>query len=202
MNSIQDYLNQTKLIVDAFPVRELENICDLIFDAYSKNRNIFIIGNGGSAATASHFAADINKNVMLHGRRPKVYSLVDNISSITAWANDTKYENVFVEQLKNFYTNGDLVIALSGSGSSPNIITAVQWAKESSATVIGLTGQKGFPLMQHSDVCIVIPSDIIEQIEDLHMVCLHALVMEMKQRFKEPVINNNSEVLVMSDKKK
>ncbi len=182
-NITKEYIKQMVEIINDFPLNNLSDFINCIGKAYEENRTIFVIGNGGSASTASHFAADLNKNVIFTGRRPRVIALTDQIGSITAWGNDTEYTNIFVEQLKNFYNQGDLVIALSGSGKSPNVLKAIKWAKIHSATIVGLTGIQGLPLKELSDVCIMVPSNKMEQIEDFHLVCMHAMIVSIREKY-------------------
>jgi D-sedoheptulose 7-phosphate isomerase len=170
---------------------QLSELADLDFDqvesillrARDEGRTIFIIGNGGSAATASHMANDLNKGVLVPGRlRFRAFALTDNVPLITAWANDTRYEQIFVEQMANFLRPGDVLIAISGSGNSGNIIAAVEWAHLEGAVTIGLTGGEGGRLRGLVDCCLVVPSGRMEQIEDMHLVLSHALCVSLRAR--------------------
>jgi glucokinase len=181
--SVSRYISDIQEISARIPLDDLTGMIELIGKAYEQDRTIFVIGNGGSASTASHFAADLNKNVIPNGRRPRVLALTDNVEAITAWGNDSDYADVFTEQLKNFFKEGDTIVAISGSGRSPNILNAVQWAKERSATIIGLTGPGGLPLKALSDVCVTAPTEMMEQIEDFHVIYMHAMVVGMRDRY-------------------
>ena len=182
-------MNASQYIASLQP--QLGELTDLDFDqvesillrARDEGRTIFIIGNGGSAATASHMANDLNKGAAVSGqRRFRALALTDNVPLITAWANDTRYEQIFLEQMANFLRPGDVLIAISGSGNSPNIITAVEWARLEGAVTIGLTGGSGGRLHGLVDCCLVVPSNRMEQIEDMHLVLSHALCVSLRAR--------------------
>ena len=125
------YLNQLKDLIDIFPHDRFEEIGRVLLEAYDHKRQIFVMGNGGSGTTASHFVCDINKGSCFeHEKKFKVVCLNDNIPTILAYANDLSYDKIFVEQLKNFLNEGDIVIGISGSGNSENVLHAVSYAKE------------------------------------------------------------------------
>src|SRR5438270_10666209 len=133
----------------AISIPQLERVLLLLEDAYHNGRRVFIMGNGGSAATASHFALDLSKNTITAGApRVKAISLTDHVPLITAWSNDTAYEHIFAEQLANMIEQGDAVIGISASGNSLNIINAINVAKGSHAVTIGLLGAKGGKIKQ------------------------------------------------------
>lgn len=155
----------------------------ILLHAREEGRNVFIIGNGGSAATASHMANDLNKGAAVAGqRRFRALALTDNVPLITAWANDTRYEQIFVEQMANFIRPGDVLIAISGSGNSPNVIAALEWARGEGAVTIGLTGGSGGRLLGLVDCCLLVPSNRMEQIEDMHLVLAHAICVSVRNR--------------------
>lgn len=161
------------------PVAE---IVEIIKSAVTSKKRIFLMGNGGSAATANHFTADFGKNAVKNDEgRPKLISLCANMSTVTAYGNDMGYENIFIEQLKNLLEPGDVVIAMSASGNSPNIIKAVRFAHEKKAVVIGLTGLQGGKLKEIADYNLNIESNSYEQIEDIHSMITHCLVYCFKQ---------------------
>lgn len=142
---------------------------------------IYTLGNGGSASTASHLALDLAKNV----RRPdrpnlRVFALTDNAGLLTAWANDQRYEDVFAAQLEAVVRPEDLVIAVSGSGNSPNVLNAVRVAKEHGATTFGITGFAGGKLLGAADDCVIVPSDNMQLVEDGHLAITHALVVLLR----------------------
>jgi D-sedoheptulose 7-phosphate isomerase len=164
----------------AVDFRQVEAI---LLRAREEGRTVFIIGNGGSAATASHMANDLNKGAAVAGqRRFRALALTDNVPLITAWANDTQYEQIFVEQMTNFFHPGDVLIAISGSGNSPNIIAALEWARNEGAVTIGLTGGNGGRLLGLVDCCLLVPSNRMEQIEDMHLVLAHAICVSVRNR--------------------
>ena len=144
------------------------------------------MGNGGSASTASHFACDINKGVV-NGleKRFRVVCLSDNIPTILAYANDQAYDAIFVEQLANFLTKNDLVIGISGSGNSTNVINAIQYANENSAITIGLTGFNGGELAKVAHQSIIVPSDDMQKIEDMHLIMVHMVMQILNEKLNE-----------------
>lgn len=182
-------MNASQYIASLQP--QLGQLADLDFDqvesillrARDEGQTIFIIGNGGSAATASHMANDLNKGAAVSGqRRFRAFALTDNVPLITAWANDKCYEQIFVEQMANFLRPRDVLVAISGSGNSPNIIAAVEWAHLEGAVTIGLTGGSGGRLQSLVDCCLVVPASRMEQIEDMHLVLSHALCISLRAR--------------------
>ncbi|MGH9922375.1 MAG: D-sedoheptulose-7-phosphate isomerase [Nitrososphaerales archaeon] len=154
----------------------IERIAKMLMDARKNGNTIYLIGNGGSGSTASHIACDLNKTSIVAGsNRFRAVSLVDNMPVILAWSNDVSYEDIFKEQLENFLQPNDIVIAVSGSGNSKNIIKAVSFAKTKGAKIIGLTGFNGGKLKQHADECLIIPSNEMYRIEDMHLMINHIL---------------------------
>jgi len=176
MNQISTYLTEMQHLLGRLPVGDITRAMHLIAEAFFDDRQVFLMGNGGSAATASHFACDLAKSTITSGRRRfRVISLTDNVPLITAWANDWGYEDVFAEQLANLVNPGDLVIAISGSGNSPNVLRAIELARDHAAMTIGLTGFDGGKLAGIVDVCIVVPSQSMPQIEDVHLILQHLI---------------------------
>ncbi len=171
------YLIELKDLLDYFPHEQFEEIANAIISAYNAEKHIFIMGNGGSGATASHFACDINKGCCLHLKKKfKVICLNDNIPTMLAYANDLSYSKVFVEQLKNFLQPDDVVIGISGSGNSENVLQAVSYAKEQGATTIGLTGFDGGRLAGMVDIPLVVTIHDMQKVEDVHMIVVHILM--------------------------
>ncbi|MAG36712.1 MAG: phosphoheptose isomerase [Dehalococcoidia bacterium] len=151
-------------------------VVDLLRAARQRGATIFLCGNGGSAATASHFASDLSKGANTPGHPPlRAISLTDNIPSLTAWANDTDYSKVFVEQLRTLSRPGDVLVAISGSGNSPNILAAARWARAHSLSVVGLLGNAQARLRPLTDLELVVPAPSIEQAEDARLVLEHAI---------------------------
>ena len=186
----KNYLTGLKAVLDRLPLAELEKLFTVIEEAHAAGKQIFVVGNGGSAATASHMMNDLNKGTLGHKgdapwKRFKVIALTDNVSLMTAWANDTDYNTVFSEPLKNLANRGDVLIAISASGNSPNIITAVEVAKQLGVKVLGLGGFTGGKLAQLADVCVVVPSNDYGPVEDVHMIIDHILVGYLYEKLKE-----------------
>jgi len=179
------YFKNYARVVAELPYAEIEGVADELHRAYQDGRNVFLFGNGGSAALASHFACDLGKGTAVPGQLPKrfrVLSLTDNAALITAWANDTSYDQVFAEQLRNFVQPADIAFGISGSGCSPNVLLALKAARESGAINIGLTGFQGGKMHAFCDRCIVIPSDNMQIIEDLQLGIAHALFTVLRHR--------------------
>jgi D-sedoheptulose 7-phosphate isomerase len=176
-NLSSDYLTQLKEVLDRFSHERFSEIASELVSAYDKERHIFIMGNGGSGSTASHFACDINKGTCFDmDRKFKVICLNDNIPTMLAYANDLAYHSVFVEQLKNFLQSGDVVIGISGSGNSENVIRAIDFAKEKGARTIGLTGFDGGKLARIVDIPFVVDINDMQKVEDVHMIVVHILM--------------------------
>ena len=169
-------------MVKAISLSHLETVLRLLEEAYRNGRRIFIMGNGGSAATASHFALDLAKNTIMPGApRLKAISLTDHVPLITAWSNDIAYEHIFSEQLANMIEPGDVVIGISTSGNSPNVINALNLAKQYRATTIGLLGAKGGKMKDMVDAYVLAPGQNIEQEEDAHMILAHVITRHMRE---------------------
>lgn len=186
----KNYINGLKGVLDRLPLKPVTEIIQAIEQAQNERRQVFVIGNGGSAATASHMMNDLSKGTLGHkGDAPwprlRVLALTDNVSLMTAWANDTDYDHVFSEPLKNLAQRGDLLIAISASGNSPNIIAAVQAAKDLGVTVIGLAGFGGGKLSKMADVSFVVPSDEYGPVEDAHMILDHIITSYLYEKLKE-----------------
>jgi len=185
----KDYIHGLKGVLDRLPLKPVEEIIQAIEQAQKERRQVFVIGNGGSAATASHMMNDLCKGTLGHkGDAPwprlRVIALTDNVSLMTAWANDTDYDRVFSEPLKNLAQRGDLLIAISASGNSPNIIAAVEAAKHLGVKVIGLAGFGGGKLSKMADVSFVVASDEYGPVEDVHMILDHILTGYLYEKLK------------------
>ena len=185
----RDYLNGLKDVLDRLPLQPIDEIIRAIEQARDEKRQIFVIGNGGSAATASHMMNDLCKGTLGHkGDAPwprlRVIALTDNVSLMTAWANDTDYNHIFSEPLKNLAQRGDVLVAISASGNSPNIIAAVEAAKQIGVTVLGLTGFGGGKLAKMADVSLVVPSDGYGPVEDVHMILDHIITSYLYEKMK------------------
>ena len=182
----QQYVADLKQSLDRLPWQTVAAIADVLERARLEQRQIFILGNGGSAATASHMACDWAKNTALPGRaRLRVMALTDNAALLSALANDLGYEGVFAEQLINLVRPGDVVIAISTSGNSPNVLKAIQVARASGAFTIGWTGGHGGQMAGMVDIALVVDSHCVEQIEDIHLIVEHMLTNALRQAIAE-----------------
>ena len=174
MERIQTYLDSLRQALDALSVADIRGVLDQIMEAYQQDRQIFIVGNGGSASTASHMACDLAKGTIVPGqKRLRVISLTDHLALMTDWGNDASYEDIFVEQLKNLLNPGDLVIGISASGNSANVLKAVAYASARGCPTIGLVGFGGGQLAQIATHSVVIESHQYGPVEDIHMILDH-----------------------------
>lgn len=179
---IYSYLNSLSEIMGLLEIENISKVIEALRETYINKRKIFVFGNGGSAATANHFVCDLGKNAIKDEKnRFKIISLCDNVSCITAYGNDIGYESIFEEQLKNLMECKDLIICISASGNSPNIIKAVDYAKKKKGIVIGITGFKGGKLKEISDINVNVSADSYEKIEDVHLIIMHIIVYWFKQ---------------------
>lgn len=187
MEYIQKYLDEIGQIVQNLPQADIARTIEILTQARTEGRRIFVFGNGGSAAMASHFACDLGKGTVQEGKtRFKVISLNDNVPLLTAYANDFGYEVVFAEPLASLAEPGDVAIAISSSGDSPNVLRAVDVARERGLTTIGITGFEGGRLKEKVDVCVIVPADsrhpdAMQHAEDGQWVVLHAIFVTIRQ---------------------
>lgn len=180
MEQIQFYLRDVSKLLAELPVETIRQVVDRVLEAYQNDRRLILLGNGGSAATASHLVADFQKMIYLAGGKPfRAMACTDSMPLVTAWGNDTDYANVFAEQVRTWAEPGDVVLAISGSGNSPNVLKAVDVARERGATTIGLSGFAGGALAGKVDLSIVVPSDNMQRIEDVHMILGHLFFWRM-----------------------
>ncbi|MEK6573752.1 MAG: SIS domain-containing protein [Chloroflexota bacterium] len=185
MDFINTYLTTLAQSVSALSRDDLRKVCDALMVAWREERTIFLIGNGGSAATASHMMNDLNKLTITPGkRRFRAIALTDNMPLVTAWGNDVSFAVSFAEPLRNFMRPGDTVIAVSTSGNSPNIIKAVEAAFEIGGTVIGLVGDVGGKLAEMADIVVRFPDPHQGRQEDGHLIMNHIIAGELKERLK------------------
>ena len=183
---IDDYLARLRVAIDSLPQDTIADLGELLLRAYRDGKHVFTLGNGGSASTASHMACDLAKNTIDRNmRRFRILSLNDNVSLLTALANDLGYENVFSEQLKNLIRAGDVLIVISASGNSPNVLAAIRYAQERSAEVAAIVGFGGGQAAQIADLAIVVDSDHYGIVEDVHLVLNHILVDYFKERLAD-----------------
>ena len=182
---VESYFGRLKSLLDAMPLDRIETMGEILFRAYRHGNQVFIIGNGGSAATASHMACDLGKNTIAANRpRFRVLSLSDNTALLSALANDIGYERVFSEQLQNLIRPGDVLIAISCSGRSPNILRAMRYARERAATTIAFLGFDGGEAFELADVAILVPAEEYGLVEDVHMILDHVLTGYFQERLE------------------
>lgn len=188
MEFIQTYISTLQLTMAQLPHLLIADVIDLLQHARRKGSQVFVLGNGGSAATASHFACDLAKNTRQEGLPHfRVIGLTDNMAMFSALANDEGYEKVFSEQLASLVKPGDVVIAISASGNSKNVINAAEAAQRYEATVVGFTGFDGGRLGQLANINIHVNSNIIEHVEDIHLILEHLIVKTIKEQVKSSV---------------
>ena len=171
---INNYFAQLKQAIDAMEIEEISNFVKIIETAKKTNKCVYIFGNGGSASTASHFVCDLNKGASYQKeKRHKVICLNDSTSTLMAYANDVNYDDIFVEQLRNFVEAQDVVIGISGSGNSVNVTKAIEFANECNAVTVGVTGYRGGKLKKVAMHSVNTNYDDMQISEDIHMVLVH-----------------------------
>jgi D-sedoheptulose 7-phosphate isomerase len=180
VNHVQDYYQSVSEALLKIPQEPVDQIITALKQARAEQRRIFIFGNGGSAANASHFVVDVIKSTVRPDRpRYKIICLNDNMPTVTAYSNDVSYDVIFSEPLAALAEPGDVAIAISGSGNSPNVLRAMDTAKEIGLARVGLTGYAGGKLKDKCDVCVIVPSDSMQVIEDAHLVILHSIFLSL-----------------------
>ena len=173
---ITTYVSELEETLARLPLGQIEETIEAVLAARERDSQIFVIGNGGSAATASHLAVDLGKGAsQASGKRFRVLSLTDNVPWMSALSNDLCYQDVFVEQLKNFARAGDLLLVFSGSGNSENVLRAVRYANSIGCSTIGFSGFQGGKLSEEAQTCLVVSSDHMGRIEDAHLVIQHII---------------------------
>jgi D-sedoheptulose 7-phosphate isomerase len=185
-----DYLRRMAAELGRLDPAEVQALADAVYARYEAGRFVFVVGNGGSGSNASHFTEDAGKCSLklpddladTGKKRLRVLSLTDNTAYITAWANDEGYERVFVEQLRNLASPGDLLVAISGSGNSPNILAAVEWANRNGLGTFGLTGYAGGKLRGLAQQSLHVPLDDMGMVETLHLAAFHWVVGDLHRR--------------------
>ena len=178
-NSITSYIDEQQHCMTLLKSKsdEINDICNQLLNARNKRKNIFVFGNGGSGSTASHFVSDLLKTAIVKKeKRFKAISLTDNVPVILAWSNDVSYDDVFIEQLKNHFSKGDILIGFSGSGNSKNIIKSLKFGKENNAYCIGFTGKSGGKMNKFCDICLKVPSQDMLTIESQHVMICHCII--------------------------
>ena len=197
MDAVTNYISMMEQVLRVMPKGLINQVIDVLHQARLNDRQVFIMGNGGSAATASHFACDLAKNTRKEGWPLfRVIGLTDNMALFSAYANDEGYENVFVQQLASLIRPNDIVIGISASGNSENVLRAIKLAKRIKAKTIGFTGFDGGQLGPLVDFDLHIPSNWIEVVEDLHLMLEHMICKTLKDRLQafdsHPALDLNS----------
>jgi D-sedoheptulose 7-phosphate isomerase len=185
--NFSDYKSYTQRALDSVDEREVERFIESIYEAYEREATIYVIGNGGSAANASHLAQDLAKGTcadMGQKKRIRALSLTDNFAFFSALGNDEGYDQVFLQQLRTFAREGDILISISGSGNSPNVLRAVEYANEVGMKTIGVTGFSGGKLREMVDECVHVPLDDMCTAESIHTIIFHYVILELQKRMK------------------
>jgi D-sedoheptulose 7-phosphate isomerase len=181
---VNSFLKQQELCIEKISQQTdlIIQVIDALTKARDKGKKIFTMGNGGSASTSSHFVSDLLKtSITKEKKRFEAISLADNIPVILAWANDVSYEDIFVEQLANFLSEGDVIIGFSGSGKSKNVIKAMEYGKKKGALCIGITGMSGGEFPKVCDLCFIVPSNDMLTIESIHVILCHCIVTAIRE---------------------
>ncbi len=189
MDVVQSYAWEIRVTLERLPWDEIRQVIAVLHQARLNGRQVFVLGNGGSAATASHFACDLGKGAALPGYPLfRAIALTDNMAVFSAYANDCGYEQVFARQLANLVQPGDVVIGISGSGNSANVLNAIQLARDSGATTVGFAGFDGGRLKGLVDFCLHVENHCMEQVEDIHLMLGHLITTALRQMAREAPI--------------
>ena len=182
---VQQYLRSVADVLAKVDAQQCEAVLELLWQTYQRDGSVIVCGNGGSAATASHFVCDLGKWTVVPGqRRMRAMALTDNMPLVTAWGNDTAYDQVFVEQLPMMYRPGDTLVAISGSGNSPNVLNAAKWVQAQGGQVVGMSGFGGGALATVADVPFVAPSSFMPEVEDVHIALCHGVAVHLANRIR------------------
>jgi D-sedoheptulose 7-phosphate isomerase len=192
---IQHYFTDMHKVIDNISIDDIDRTVELLFDVWKRGGQVFTCGNGGSASTATHFACDLAKTTIVGDRkRFRAYCLNDNIPLVSALINDEGFDNLFYEQLRNFFQAGDVLICISvhgGAGSdkaglwSQNLLKAMKYATDSGGKTIGFSGFDGGPMKEIADACIVVPIDSTPQVESFHLVLEHLICARLREKIAE-----------------
>ena len=192
---IEQYLKEIKEICDNISKEDIDKAIELLFDAWKNNNTVFFCGNGGSAGTATHFMCDLFKVTIVEGKkRFKAHSLNDNVPLMTALINDEGWDNLYIEQLKNLFEKGDVLICLSvhgGSGRdkagawSQNLLKAMDYVNKNGGKTIGFAGFDGGAMKELADVCVVVPFEATPHVEAFHVVLQHLIASRLKEKIME-----------------
>lgn len=179
---VQNYIEVEKSLMDGINTAEFDNAISILTAGYKEDKQIFVMGNGGSAATANHFAGDFSKNAIQDKgqRRFRVLTLSESPEKISMYGNDCSFEEIFFQQLQNLMNDGDVLISISSSGNSPDLLKACAFAKSKNAKIIGLNGFEGGKVKDFADANLIVPTSCYEQIEDVHLIFCHMFVAYYK----------------------
>lgn len=181
MESVQKYVFELQHVLDQLPIESIDEAVKVLHDARLKKRQVFVMGNGGSASTASHIVCDLTKNTRTSSfPHFRISEVIDNTAIFSAYANDEGYENVFANHIANFVEPNDVVIGISTSGQSPNVLNAIEYSNSVNALTIGLTGFDGGRLKSLAAMNIHVPSKCIEQVEDIHLIIGHIFCVKLR----------------------
>ncbi|MCI4340132.1 MAG: SIS domain-containing protein [Thermoplasmata archaeon] len=185
---VRHYVEETRAaLADPYLAEGIARIVPVLLEARAGDRTIYFFGNGGSASTASHFVCDIGKaTIRGEGKRFRCVALVDNVETVTAWANDAEFARVFSEQLATLAHPGDVAFGISGSGNSPNVLKAMEVAPKLGLRTIGLTGMGGGKLKGLVEIPVVVPSNNMQHIEDVHLLVCHLLTSYLRDEVPAP----------------
>jgi D-sedoheptulose 7-phosphate isomerase len=183
VSGAEAYFRQVSDVLQKLPFVLIDQLTDTLWNAYRQNRAVYIFGNGGSAALASHCACDLAKGTIIDGNpRFRAFALTDNVPLLTAWANDARYEDIFAEQLRSLIQKGDVAFAISASGNSPNVLNALDLAQEMGGLTVGLTGFYGGKMKSCCELCVITPSQNMQIIEDTHLSVTHSIFTSLRER--------------------
>jgi D-sedoheptulose 7-phosphate isomerase len=183
LDSVSGYLDEVEEVVRSISRVQVRAVVEILFQAWRERRTTYIVGNGGSASTASHMMNDLNKLTSIEGvQRFRAIALTDNVPYMTAIGNDIEFAEIFVEQLRSLLLPHDVLVAISGSGNSENIIRACHYAREIGAIVIGLCGAPGSKLFQNADAVVTVCGKNICQQEDGHLIVNHTIALALRNR--------------------
>jgi D-sedoheptulose 7-phosphate isomerase len=188
MDYLKEHLKLTTEAIDKIDTGVVEQFCDLLMDAFNQGKQIFFFGNGGSAATASHFCQDLAKGTLAsydQKKRFRSLALTDNTPAVMAWGNDYGYEHIFEQQLRNLAGPGDVAVGISGSGNSPNVLNAIEYAKSIGMETVGMTGYNGGKLKEISNHQLHVELDNMEAVETVHSAIGHAVVTYLRKKIND-----------------
>lgn len=194
MMNFSEYKTYTQSALDSVDVAEVDAFIDAIVEAFRREATVFVIGNGGSAASASHLAQDLAKGTcadLQSDRRIRALSLTDNVAFMSALGNDEGYDQIFVQQLRTFYRPGDVLIAISGSGNSPNVLRAIEFANNNGVETIAVTGFDGGKLRTMARSCVHVPLNDMCTAESIHTIVFHYVILQLRERISEVVASAN-----------